>query len=76
MHDAKTTLSAGVARSRAPAGCTKQVLMTLRPEEREQVERIADREGRSLSSTARLLLLRGLEVCAVRHADRPFSGGS
>lgn len=58
MKAAKTTPG---SRNRAPAGCTRQVLMTLRPEEREQLERIADREGRSLSATARLLLLRGLE---------------
>jgi len=62
MHDPKTTPPAGVARSRAPIGCTKQVLMTLRPEEREQLERVAAQEGRSLSSTARLLLLHGLKV--------------
>lgn len=58
MNGPKTT--PGDSRSRAPAGCTRQVLMTLRPEEREKLERIADQEGRSLSSTARLLLLRGL----------------
>lgn len=59
MSGHKTTIDD--RRSRAPTGCTRQVLMTLRPEERERLEVIADQEGRSLSSTARLLLLRGLK---------------
>lgn len=50
---------------RAPNGVVseKPVVMRLSAAERARVERIAERESRSLGSTSRLLLLRGLDAC-------------
>ncbi|GAA0587453.1 hypothetical protein ACFQH5_16790 [Halomonas salifodinae] len=46
---------------RAPAGCNRPVMTHLAEDEREQLEEIAELEMRSLSSTARMLLIRGIE---------------
>lgn len=47
--------------SRSPRGCTAQVMVQITPQERGKVETIAELEMRSLSSTARMLLIKGLE---------------
>lgn len=50
---------------RAPNGVVseKPVVMRLTAAERARVERIAEREVRSLGAQSRLLLLRGLDAC-------------
>lgn len=49
--------------SRSPNGCSaKPIYVSLRPSEREEIEGIADLEQRSVSATARLLTLKGLEA--------------
>lgn len=49
--------------SRSPAGINgKPLYLSLAPAERERVEALARREQRTLSATARLLLLRGLQA--------------
>ncbi|MDT0501619.1 MULTISPECIES: hypothetical protein [unclassified Halomonas] len=47
--------------SRSPRGCTAQVMVQVTPLEREKLEAIAELEMRSLSSTARMLLVKGIE---------------
>lgn len=48
--------------SRSPNGCNaKPIWVALQPEERREIEAIADREARSVSATTRLMVLRGLE---------------
>ncbi len=43
-----------------PKGCTSTVLTRMTEDERADLERIAELEMRSLSATARMLLLRGI----------------
>lgn len=53
--------------SRSPTGCNaKPIYLALTPAERAQVERMARAEQRTLSATARLLVLRGIEADAAR----------
>lgn len=47
--------------ARSPRGCTAHVMTQITPQERQKLEDIAELEMRSLSSTARMLLLRGIE---------------
>ncbi|SFU79754.1 hypothetical protein [Halomonas korlensis] len=47
--------------SRAPRGCNRPVMAHLTESERNELEGLAQREMRSLSATARMLLLRGIE---------------
>lgn len=47
--------------ARSPRGCTAHVMTQVTPGERQKVEDIAELEMRSLSSTARMLLLKGIE---------------
>ena len=47
--------------SRSPRGCTAQVMVQITPQEREKLEAIAELEMRSLSSTGRMLLIKGIE---------------
>ncbi len=47
--------------ARAPNGCNKPVMTQLTEAEREKVEHIAQTEMRSLSATARMLMLRGIQ---------------
>ncbi len=46
---------------RAPAGCNRPVMTHLAEDERAKIEAIAETEMRSLSATARMLLLRGIQ---------------
>ncbi|MCT8469429.1 hypothetical protein KZO85_12620 [Chromohalobacter canadensis] len=58
--------------SRSPRGCTAQVMVQVTPLEREKLEAIAELEMRSLSSTARMLLIKGIEQynAETEHAAR------
>lgn len=47
--------------ARSPVGCNKPVMTQLTEAEREKVEHIAQLEMRSLSATARMLILRGIQ---------------
>lgn len=56
-----TDATPALRRSRAPTGCNASPLyISLRPDERKRVDELAARDERSVSATARLLLLRGL----------------
>ncbi|TKJ10193.1 hypothetical protein [Halomonas sp. 15WGF] len=44
----------------APKGCTSTVLTRMTEDEREELKRIAELEMRTLSATARMLMLRGI----------------
>lgn len=44
----------------APKGCNSPTMTNLTVDERHQLERIAQLEMRSLSATARMLMLRGI----------------
>ncbi|WP_275286904.1 hypothetical protein [Halomonas elongata] len=57
---ATETTSAGVS-ARAPRGCSSSVMTQVTPDERRRLENIAQAEGRSLSATVRLLMLRGIQ---------------
>lgn len=49
--------------SRSPNGCNaKPIWLAMKPSERAEIEGIADLEQRSVSATARLLTLKGLEA--------------
>lgn len=54
--------------SRSPNGCTQQALLLLRPEERDQLTKIAQQESRSLSAMGRILLLKGIEAHGIEIA--------
>ncbi|SFT54821.1 hypothetical protein [Halomonas saccharevitans] len=47
--------------SRSPRGCTAHVMTQITPQERQKLEDIAELEMRSLSSTTRMLLIKGIE---------------
>lgn len=47
---------------RAPNGVPKQVMTHMTPQEREKLEEIAELEMRSISSTLRILMLRGMQA--------------
>ncbi|WP_290273093.1 hypothetical protein [Halomonas sabkhae] len=47
--------------SRFPRGCTAKVIVQINPLERRKMGAIAELDMRSLSSTARMLLIKGLE---------------
>ncbi|MCE8028788.1 hypothetical protein HOP54_08810 [Halomonas daqingensis] len=47
--------------ARAPNGCNTPVMTQLTKAEREKIEAIAQLEVRSLSATARMLILRGIQ---------------
>lgn len=51
----------GAAYSRSPNGCSKQVMTQITPDERDQLKAVAEMEMRSLSSTLRMLMLRGMQ---------------
>lgn len=63
MNTAETmvAMAQGPTTTRSPNGCSKQVMTQVTPEERQRLEAIAKREGRSISSTVRILVLRGME---------------
>ncbi len=46
--------------TRSPRGVERPVAMRLLPDERGELERIADKEVRSAASMARIIFLRGL----------------
>jgi hypothetical protein len=49
--------------SRAPNGCNaKPIQVTLRPEERARIEQVSARQGRSMASTCRVLILQSLQA--------------
>lgn len=56
---------------RAPNGCSAQVCISFSPAERERLLALAQREHRSASATARLLIQRGMDSLA---ADRESGG--
>lgn len=49
-------------RSRTPNGCSERISMQVSAAERAEIERIAFRESRSVSSVARLIFLEGMRV--------------
>lgn len=51
----------GAAYSRSPNGCSKQVMTQITPDERDQLKAVAEMEMRSVSSTLRMLMLRGMQ---------------
>lgn len=57
-----TNAIAHAPRSRAPRGslASGRIPLSLMPAEREQLERLATEQGRTLSAMARMLILRGL----------------
>ncbi|MEQ4541161.1 MAG: hypothetical protein ABN479_19710 [Billgrantia sp.] len=63
MNTAETmvAMAPGPTKARSPNGCSRQVMTQVTPEEHQQISAVAKREGRSVSSTVRLLTLRGLE---------------
>lgn len=62
MNTAETmaVMAEAPTKSRAPNGCSRPVMTQYTPEEHQQISAIAEREGRSLSSTVRMLSLRAL----------------
>lgn len=46
---------------RSPRGCNRPLMAHVTPEERATIDALAKRDERSVSATARLLILRGLE---------------
>jgi hypothetical protein len=50
-----------ISRSPSPKGCNKPLMTHLTQQERRQLERIASQEMRSLSATARLLIVQGMQ---------------
>ncbi|WP_155489496.1 hypothetical protein [Vibrio alginolyticus] len=58
--DTAETMNAAVA-ARAPRGCNRPVMTQVTETERTTLEDIAQLEMRSLSSTARMLILLGIE---------------
>lgn len=68
-----TDTTAAPRPSRAPNGCNATPLyLSLTPNERARVLAAAKRDARSISATARLLLLRGLER-AEANADQSLA---
>ncbi len=53
--------------SRSPNGCSRQVMTQLTDDERQQLESLAKREGRSMSATLRLFYLRGIAASGGGH---------
>lgn len=51
----------GPVAARSPRGCSVPLMTQITPDERAILEEIAELEMRSLSSTARMLLIRGIE---------------
>ncbi len=60
MSQANTTAEP-TSRSPSPRGCNKPLMTHLTPPERKQLEEIASQEMRSLSATARLLIVQGMQ---------------
>lgn len=60
MNTADTIAQPPVA-ARSPKGCNRSVMTMVTDQERHQLEDIAQLEMRSLSATARMLILRGIE---------------
>lgn len=52
--------SARLARSNSPTGCNHPVMTHLTADERKQLDRLATKDMRSLSATARMLIVQGL----------------
>lgn len=52
---------AAARRARNPDGCTEAVMSHLTPSEREQLDRLARKNMRSLSATIRLLIVQGMQ---------------
>lgn len=61
MNTAETIRNPATAYSRSPNGCSKQVMTQITPDEREKLKEIAELEMRSVSSTLRMLMLRGMQ---------------
>ncbi|RCV89703.1 hypothetical protein [Billgrantia montanilacus] len=61
MSTMETIRNPGTTYSRSPNGCSKQVMTQITPQERKQLEAIAQTEMRSLSATLRMLMLRGIQ---------------
>ncbi|AKX51732.1 hypothetical protein AKN92_09735 [Thiopseudomonas alkaliphila] len=57
MSTPKTTL----ARNHSPTGCNQPVMTHLTKAERAELEQLANAQMRSLSATARLLIVQGLQ---------------
>ncbi|OHV11180.1 hypothetical protein [Kushneria phosphatilytica] len=56
--------------SNSPRGCNAPVIgLALKPDEREEVKAIAGLEMRSLSATARVLLLKGMAAYRAEQTD-------
>lgn len=49
-------------RSQSPRGCNVPLMTHITPEERAQLEKLADREARSLAAMARLLITKGMQA--------------
>lgn len=53
----------GIPRNRAPQGTVaKRLLVALLPDEREELDRLADLDNRTHSAMARIFLLRGMQA--------------
>lgn len=61
MNPKETIRNSGGAYSRSPNGCSQQVMTQITPDERERLKQIAELEMRSVSSTLRMLMLRGMQ---------------
>ena len=51
-----------IPRSPSPRGCNVPLMTHITPEERAQLEKLANREARSLAAMARLLITRGMQA--------------
>lgn len=56
----KTGVAKSPQRSPSPRGCSVPLMTHLTPEEREKLEELAEREARSMSAMARLLIVQGM----------------
>lgn len=54
--------------NRSPNGTNRQVMLLVRPEEREALEKAAREESRTISAMGRILLLKGMEACGIKDA--------
>lgn len=65
-----THTSKSPPRSQSPRGCNVPLMTHITPEERAQLEKLADREARSLAAMARLLIARGMKSYQADQADQ------
>lgn len=60
MSGKRTTPTTAMPRPRCPSGLKASVLVGMSSDERALLEQIANQEMRSLSATARMLIMRGI----------------